>query len=861
MNFSDLNDEMHKHLQEKIADLMERGLSESEARAQALPEFGNRTLYLEDSRNVWRWGWIDRLNQDFRHALRGMRRSPGFTAIVIATLALGIGANTAIFSLVNQLLLHPAGIDLPERVVAVRTRYTKLKLLDIGVSAPTFADLRNSRQVFDHAAITRAVDLNYTDSDTPQRLIGAAVTSEWFDVFGARPLLGRVFRAEEDEPNANHVAILSYAAWERLFSGDRSVIGRTIRLSQSSYQVIGVMKPSFRFPQNADLWTPLGWPTDQFAEMFRFNERFFAVARLKPGVSPRQASAWMDVLTSRVRQSNLPWVTEAKWGLFDIAFTDSFAGATKTPLLVLAAAVGFVLLIACSNIAGLMLARASARSREFAVRSALGAGRGRLLRILLTESAALAAAGGTAGLALAYGATRLLLQLAPESASAGLSPALDAYVLLFCGATVIFSGLLFGIVPAWRISRSDPNEALTGGRSSTAERKRQRLRSALVIAETAFALVLLVAAGLFLRSFVQLEAANPGFNPGGVMTASFTLPTAAYPDGQKQAEFYRTLLERLRSTPGVASAALGYPIPFSGIDESGAFDIEGYVPPPGDPGPHGDDRFVTPGYFEALSIPLLRGRSFTDQDRVTTQPVAVIDDVLAQRYWPGKDPIGQHIKLGPVTCTIVGEVGHVLHSDLAADSGRGAYYFTLFQRAGRMASVVVKTKGEPAAIAPAVREAVRATDPHQAIYSIRPMEEMVAASLAPRQFGMRLLGFFGATALFLAALGLYGVISYSVAHRTREIGIRVALGASSSSVIREVVGQGLKLAGIGAGLGICGAALSGRVLAHQLPGVAAFDPLTLSAMAAALLTAAFVASYLPALRAARVDPVTALRNE
>ena len=636
MNHRELDDEFQAHLQEKIADLMEGGRSESDARAQALREFGNRTLHLEDSRDVWRWASFDRLSQDLRHALRGMRRSPGFTAIVVATLALGIGANTAIFSLVNQLLLHPSGIANPERIISIGTRYNKLNLRMFWVSPPTLADVRDNRQVFEHAAMMISADANYANGETPERLITAAVTAEWFDVFAVQPLLGRTFHPEEDRPNANHVVVLSYATWQRLFGADRSIVGRTILLNDLPCQIIGVMKPEFRYPRNVDLWVPLGLPPGEFADDNRFNESFFAVARTKGGVTPDHAFAWLGVLTSRVRDKSPSYARDSDWGLFGVPSTDFTAGATKAPLLVLAAAVGLVLLIACSNIAGLMLARASIRAHEFAVRSALGAGRGRLLRIILTESAVLATAGGAAGLALAYGAMNLLLLLAPESASAGLRPELDIHVLLFCAATVVLSGVLFGIVPAWRISRSDPSEALKSGRSTTADPARQRLRSTLVVAETALALVLLVAAGLFLRSFVQLEGVNPGFQPNGVMTASFSLPQPAYSSGQKQGEFYRAVLNRLRSSPGITAAAMGYPVPFSGDEGSASFSIEGRVQTPGDPGPHGDIRVVTPGYFETLSIPLRSGRFFTDQDRYNTEQVAIIDDVLAQRYWPMK---------------------------------------------------------------------------------------------------------------------------------------------------------------------------------------------------------------------------------
>lgn len=859
MNYRDLNDEMRAHLDEKVADLVESGMSESDARERAMREFGNRTLHLEDSRAVWRWAWLDQAAQDLRHALRGMRRSPGFTAVVVATLALGIGANTAIFSLVNQLLLHPAAVTNPERIVAIGTEYKKLNLHFVGGSVPTMADVRDDREVFEHAALVAGNNVNYADGDTPEMLQASAVSVEWFDVFGARPLLGRVFRPEEDQPNANRVVVLAYVTWTRLFGGDRAVLGRKILLNQIPYEVIGVMPPGFRYPDTTDLWTPAGLPPDQFANANRFNERHQIMARVRGGIPAQRVNAAVAVLAERAKSANAV-ARDSNWGLFAVPFTDTVAGTSKTPVLVLAGAVGFVLLIACSNIAGLMLARASARAREFAVRSALGASRRRLLRVILSESMVFAIAGGAAGLALAYGAMQVLLLLAPEGTTAGLTPSLDVYVLLFCAGIVIVSGALFGILPAWRISRSNPNDALKGARASTSDAARQRLRSALVVAETALALMLLVSAGLFLRSFLRLEDVNPGFNSHGVMTASFALPRRPPPIVETRAAFFRAVVEPLKRRPGVAAVAIGYPIPFSGITNAGGFTIEGHMLQPGDPGPHGDMRYVTPEYFEALAIPIKSGRIFTDLDRSKTEPVVVIDDNVAQRYLPDENPVGKRLIRAGMTYTIIGVVGHVMHDDLS-DAGRGAVYFAMFQQGIPTGAVVVKTSGDAGTLAPAIRAAVREADPQQAVFAVRPLDELVAKSLAPRRFAVRLLGFFGAVALFLAALGLYGVISYSVAQRTREIGIRVALGAERRAVIGQVVGQGLRMAGIGVGIGIAGAVLCGRLLSTELFGVTAFDPVTLIAMAAALLGSAAIASYLPALRAARVDPVTALREE
>ncbi len=866
---SDLSDEIQSHIDMQTADNLRAGLPPEEARRQARLKFGGLDSTKESYRDQRGLPWLETTWADLRYAARGLRHSPAFTIVAVLTLAIGIGANTAIFSLVNQLLLHPPGIDHPERVVGVRTEYPKLNLAFNGSSSSDLPDLRSSTNVFERAAIVRRGDLNYTDGPAPERLRGAMVSAEWFDVFGAKPLTGRVFTPQEDQPNLNRVAVLSYAGWTRIFGADRNVIGKVVQFDQTPYQIVGVMPANFEQPWNTDVWTPLGLDPQLYAPQNRLNESFFLAARLKPGVSFEQGQAWMRVLTERVYNAGIPISAIAKngnWSISLVHYTDDSAGDNKPALLLLLGAVGFVLLIACANIAGLMVARTSVRARELAVRAALGASRIRLLRQMLSESLVLAIVGGVMGLVFAAGAVRLILRLAPENAVAGLNTSLDVYVMLFCAAATILAAVLFGLMPAWQVSRTDLQGSLkTEGRTNTSDSRRQRLRSLLVIGETALALTLLVVAGLFVRSFLRIQTVNPGFNPKGVMTAMYRLPLAQYAAGRDQANFHRALLTNLRAAPGVVAAGLGYPTPFSGDNQAGSFQIEGQTLDPGDPGPHGDRRFISPGYMETLGIPLKRGRYFTDQDSADSERVAIIDEDLARRYWPTEDPIGKRMRVTANNApwvTIVGIVGHVMHWRLASDSGVGVYYFSLLQgRSLPGATIAVKTAGDPNLMVGVIRDAVRAADPHQAVHTFGTMDYYISRSLDTRRFGMRLLGFFGAVALFLAALGLYGVISYSVAQRTREIGIRMALGAKRQSVLALVVGQGFRLAAVGVAIGVGGAALLGQYIQSQLFQVKSFDPLTVVATSAALLGAGLLASYLPARKATRVDPAVTLRCE
>ena len=804
---------------------------------------------------------------DLRITCRTLLKSPAFSLTAVAALALGIGANTAIFSVVNEVLLNPAGVSNPARVVALRAKYDKLALRSISVSVPDFEDVHKSTQLFESAAMEQPGNFNYTASGVPERLEGASVSVEWFNVFGAKPRLGRVFEPQEDKPNRNRVAVLSFGAWKRLFGEDAGVLGRTIELNQVPYRIVGVMGPEFNWPANVDVWVPLGLADDAYNPQNRFNENYNAFVRLKPGVKIEQASALVELLSNRVRNDSTQlggFAKDSLWGMFLVPFTDFIAGDTKTPMLVLLGAVGFVLLIACSNIAGLMLARASGRSREIAVRAALGASRWDLIRRTLVESLVLALAGAALGLVLASAGARGLILMAPENSAVTLDVRIDTTVMAFTALAAILAGILFGIAPAWQISRLDRFDALKeGGRSGTAGLARQRLRAGLVIGEVALALVLLVGAGLFLRSLASLQDVNPGFQANGVITGFVTLPPAQYGDPAKQKAFYRGALERLASLPGVTAVAAGTPVPFSGLGGSASFAIEGRNFPPGDPGPHGDIGYVSPNYFAALKVPIRSGRVFTDQDRETAAPVAVIDETLAREYWPNEDPIGKHLRngrQGPWS-TIVGVVGHTKQSDLAGDVVKGKYYYSIYQQPTPFTTFVVRSGSDPVRLTNALKDSVREMDPGLAVSQIKSLPDMVSASLASRRFVVTLLGVFAAMALAMAVIGLYGVISYAVTQRTQEVGIRMALGAQPGEVLRLVIGQGMQLAGIGAAAGLAVSLIFSRVLKNQLFRVSVFDPLTFAGTALVLVAAALAACYIPARRATRVDPMDALRHE
>jgi predicted permease len=815
------------------------------------------------------------LFQDARFAIRMLAKNTGFTFVAILTLALGIGANTAIFSVINGLLLHPNGIAHPERLAAIRVRYEKLNLKNIVISAPDFGFVRDNQQVFAASAIQQPGSFNYTGGDWPQRLRGSLVSAQWFDVFEARPMLGRVFTAEEDQPNANHEVVLAYDAWKSLFGGDPGIIERNIQLNQQPYKVVGVMGPEFQWPNPTDLWIPMGLKADAFVLDNIFNENYLCVARLREGVSLSNAAAYLALMTQQIsddpRAQGFP--KSSGWAMFAVPFTTFVYGDLRTPLFILLGAVGFVLLIACSNVAGLLLARATGRMKEFGIRTALGASPWRLAGQMMTESLVLAASGMILGLLIANGAIRALLALSPENIATGVVVSIDRYVLLFTVVMAGFSAIIFGAAPAWQIALTDPQRNLQQGRGTGGgSRGGHRFRDLLVVGELALALVLLASAGVFLKSLAHIRDVDVGFRPHGLMTAALALPERQYDTDAKKVAFLRSTLDHLATSPGVESAAAGLPIPFSGFGGSNSFSIEGRVLPPSDPGPHGDIRQVSPRYFDTMGIRLMRGRVFTDQDTKDAQPVVVIDENLARLYWPNQDAVGQHMRLDTKQpwATVVGVVSPVRHSQVVGEEAssvgvegadKGVFYYSLYQTPSAATFLMARARGDAASAGAAIREAVHAVDPGQPVSDLKTMDQRISLSLGPRRSAVTLLTIFAVMALSLSAVGLFGLVRYSVEQRTQEIGVRMALGASRRDVLGMVLREGLRLALAGVCGGLLAAFALTRVLASLLYGVSATDPLTFGGMALLLILVALLASWIPARRATRVEPLVALRYE
>jgi len=814
---------------------------------------------------------MNHLLQDARHGLRSFLKTPGFVAVAVATLALGIGANTAIFSVVNAVLIRPLPYPSSERLITLWNKYPKMGLSQAAISGPDFVDRSESSRVFEQVGAVTDASLNLTGGGDPERIRGVRVTAGLFQVLGVQPALGRAFRPEEDRPGAEPVVVVSHGLFERRFGGDRAWVGRSILLNGKNHTLVGVMPAGFAYPSpKTEMWVPLALSADQVNPSQRGNEYLTAVARLKPGVTVAAAQTEMDRITVKILQDSPPgmrdYLTNAGWGCVLVPLKENVVGDSGKALLVLLGAVGFVLLVACANVSGLQLARAATRQREIAIRTALGAGRWRLIRQLLTESLMLGAVGGALGVLVASWGVDLLIRIRPANLPRLEEVRLDSRVLLFSACLSILSAVISGLAPALRLSRTSPNEALKeGGRSATGGLKHLRVQRLLVVSQVALALVLLIGAGLMLRSFESLMKVDAGFEPKNVLTAYVSLPASKYPNPAARQAFFDQLVGKLGALPGVQDVAIGSLVPLAEGNWTASFFPEGREPAHGEASPLTSVRLVSPGYFRTLGVPLRRGRDFSDHDDAKSPGVVVVDDAAARRLWPGEDPIGKRITFSDSSAdatwlSVVGVVGDI--KDTALDREPMIHVYRPYaQRAVLGMFVALRTASSPAAILPSVRRELRLLDPEQPLYAVQTMQGYVEDSLAQPRLRFILIGLFASVALLLSALGVYAVISYAVGQRIQEIGIRMALGARKSDVVRLVIGQGLPLVLLGAGIGLLAALGLTRVLGSLLYGVTAHDPGTFATVSALLVLVALAACYLPARRAAGVDPLAALRME
>ena len=802
---------------------------------------------------------------DLRYGLRRLRRSPGFALVVILTLALGIGANTVIFSVVDSVLLRPMPYPDAGRLVTILHRYPELNL-NAPVNAPGFRSYRDDTHSFSGVAVEASWGANLTGLGDPLRVSAVRVSEGYFETLGVPAALGRTFTPEEDVRGANFVVVLSDALWKRQFGGDPGILGKVVNLNSDPYEVIGVMPPSFKAPfqRDAELWVPLALTEANYAS---FNEYLGLVARLGPGTTLASAREEMAGVAERYKADHADSYSP-KWTLPVRTLRDWNTRSIRTALLVLLGAVGFVLLIACANVANLLLVRATSRSREAAVRLALGARRWHLARQLLTESVLLSLAGGVAGTALALAGIRAMSSLIDTDRLLGQSIVLDRTVFGFTALLAIVTGIVFGLAPALQASRGGVRAAMeSGGRGGMGDRSAHRLRGGLVVAEFGLALTLLAGAGLLIKSFARVRDVNPGFTADHVLTFGLTLPATAYPDDASRRSFFDAVLQRIAQAPGVTSAGSTSVLPFGGSWSTSSFTVEGYTPAEGEPSPWGDIRIVSDGYAETMRIPLVAGRFFDARDRVDSRNVAVVDEELVRRYWPKQDPVGRRITFDDPTSAdaqwidVIGVVGHTAHEGLDADA-RVQVYLSYRQAPGvNGSSFVVRTRGEPLAAASAVTAAVHEMDPALPLARVTTMDRLIDQSVGQRRLAVLLLTAFAVIGLLLAATGIYGVMSQMVNQRAKEMGLRMALGAGVTSVLGLVLRKGLVLAGFGVGLGVLGSLGLTRLLDSQLYNVNATDPVTFIGVTVLLVGVGLVACVLPASRAARLDPVTTLRQE
>jgi predicted permease len=823
---------------------------------------------------------LESVLQDLRYSLRTLARSPAFTAVAVLTLALGIGANSAVFSVVDAVLLRPLPYDEPDRLTLIWTNFGR-DLPQNWVSGPEFREMQELNRSFEAIGVVVPRTSSITGVGEPEQVGTAGASGNFFDVLRVDAALGRTFTAADDRATAEPTALLSYGYWQRRFGGDPGVVGRTMNIDGYPFTIVGVlpadfdiMHPDAEFPSSVDIWFPIMpvvraiFGVDDYNALPRGSHFLCSFGRLSPGVTLEQARADMNGVALRMQELSPDYYDFEGWGLTVYSLHGDLVEGVKPALLVLLGAVAFVLLIACVNVANLMLARAAGREREIALRSALGAGRGRLIRQLLTESVTLALLGGVAGFGTAFLLVRSLSAVLPADLPRAAAIGVDPGILAFTLVVAVAAGILFGLAPAMGVGKQDLVDSLKeGGRGATTGRQGRRLRSGLVVAEMALALVLLVGAGLMLRSFARLLDSNPGYNPDGVLTLAVPLPAAVSGDDARVVGFFDRLLERVENLPGVSTAGAVSQLPLSGTYSSGTTWVDRSEALPEDQWElEADRRSVSSDYFRAMGIQVERGRAFTPADRGDAPLVAIVDERFAQRFWPNEDPIGRHVSIGrgasgPVWCEVVGVVAHAKHYNLSSE-GREQVYFPYRQRPSSQMYLAIRTAtGDPAGLAGAVRREVWALDPNQPVDDVETMSARVNASLSGDRFNLLLLGGFAALALLMAAVGIYGVISYTVTQRSHEFGIRMALGADRSRVLSLVLKQGLRQAIVGVLLGAAAALALTRLMANLLFEVRPADPLTYIAVAALLVAVAVLACGIPALRAARYQPVEVLREE
>ena len=809
--------------------------------------------------------------KELRYAARSLLKRPAFSLVAVLTLALGIGANTAIFSVVNATLLRPLPFKDPDRVVMLWGALAKLQADRLPNSAPNFIELKARSQTFERLAAFRSWSWQLTGGSEPELLRGARVSADFFEAVGAGPILGRTFTAEEDVENHAPVVLISHGLWQRHFGGDQNVIGKTITLTGQNAMVIGVMPEGFQFPGGAnmvpglqfalqnDVWMPIRF-TQQERERHG-NLNLATIGRLKPGVSLAQAETEINGIQKELPLGTIGFTFGA------LPLHQQMVGTIRKPLLVLLATVALVLLIACANIANLLLARATSRQKEIAIRAALGAARRRIIGQLLTESLLLSLTGGAIGLLIAVWGNSLLVSLIPREVPRISDVGVDARILLFTLAISIVTGLIFGLIPAFQASRFDLNQSLKEGlRGVSAGVGQNRFRSLLVVSEVAMALVLLIGAALLIKSFVRLLDVKPGFNPEQVLTLDVQLPNvpgSRYERREDQAAFFQQLTTQLQALPGVENAGGVLSLPLSGASESTELILEGQESSAANgQRPNADYTIVTPEYFATLQIPLLQGRYFTAQDKLEAPFAIIVNDTLAARLWPGQNPLGKRFRVGfeEKPREVVGVVGTIKQTTLDSEASP-AMYLPHLQSPTPGLTLLVRTRGEPLSIVAAVRNAVRALDKDVPVTQVQTMEKVLGASVAQPRFSMLLVGLFAALALVLSAVGIYGVMAYAVSRRAHEIGVRMALGAGASQVLKLVLKDGMTLALAGIAVGLLGAFALTRLMASLLFGIGAKDPVTFASVAAFLAFVAFIACYIPARRATKVDPLIALRDE